>query len=220
LIAVARYLADHLPTERAVLQTADDVRNGFDALLAQAQECRRAATIEQRLLSAAKSWVERLPPDAELVAAPVELDGYDLGSVQRELATKRERLKLLRSLPVPARDLAQQVTSYVANLRRLGAPDIRGLDSKLSIMWPLSEVANRRNLSDFIADTGNPLLMLAWAFPDVLSDRLVEMIEAEVNRVCPPAQRQAEISKIGGRGRSVVAHRRGVGRSNGRRRGP
>jgi hypothetical protein len=171
------------------------MRGGFDAQLSAAQSARHAALVEQRLLSSAKSWVEQLPSDAEIVAAPVAVDGHDLKTVRSDLQAKRERLRLLRSLPTPAADLDRQVHHYVESLRKLGAPAIRSID-KLSIMWPQHGAANRKNLDGFDGGTGNALLMAAWLDGDRLADKLVELIEAEVNSVCPPAQRAPEIGKL------------------------
>jgi hypothetical protein len=40
------------------------------------------------------------------------------------------------------------------------------------------------------------LLLLAWLDGDRLADKLVEMVEAEVNAICPPAQRAQEIAQL------------------------
>jgi hypothetical protein len=88
---------------------------------------------------------------------------HDLKQVRSELHAKRQRLRLLKSLPMPAPDLAKQVSSYVEGLRKLAAPSIRDLDRQISIMWPQHGAANRRNLDGFDGGDGNALLMAAVA---------------------------------------------------------
>ena len=111
------------------------LRNGFDELLRSANSARHAARIEQTLLANAKQWIETLPSDTVLEPMRVAVDGADLQTVRSSLKIKRERLRVLKLLPLPAPDIAQQVTAYVANLAKLGAPVIRDLQ-RLQIYWP------------------------------------------------------------------------------------
>ena len=172
------------------------VRDGFNATLASAKRLRAAANTEQKVLSAAKTWLEMLSPDAALEPVETSTDGLELADIRSRKQAAAAEIKTLRSVPTPSSDLRERIQGYVEQLAHAGRPDVRGVEGgDLKVKWPSGPSANRRDLSGF-GDSGNPLLMAAFLQPELLVERLMGTVTEMVSRPLPPAQRTARIAEL------------------------
>lgn len=174
------------------------IKDGFNTVVATAKRRRAAADAEQTVLSGAKLWLELLPPDAELEPVePTLATGERLEDVRRAKLAVATDIRALRAVPVPSPDLRERVQSYVADLAHAGRPDVRGVDGgELKVRWPGGVGANRHNLDGFSAERVNGLLMAAYLFPDLLTERLVATVDEATSKPMPPAQRAARIAQL------------------------
>jgi hypothetical protein len=144
---------------------------------------------EQSVLSACKSWLDRLP-ETKLEPVAVTSDGHDLAGVRHRLKTISAEIDALRHSPAPSEDIEARVMDYVRGL----APKVRGVGAgeRLSIVWPGAQTA-----SQFISEhTCDPLSLVASLFPD----RMLSLVMAEVERMAndplPVAQRGPRIAVL------------------------
>jgi hypothetical protein len=78
------------------------VQQDFNQLLRQAQSRRQRCNSEQRLLSATKLWIERLPEDVALECVMPRLNGQDLAQVRARLQQIADEVSAIRAAPTPS----------------------------------------------------------------------------------------------------------------------
>lgn len=171
----------------------------FPARLDAAKKARSAADAAQRVASVCKAYIDGLPHNAKLEPVSVDVSGYDLQTVREQLRTAQTELRTLQDAPIPAPDIGDRVRDYVEALQRGARPAIRGIRNgdRLSIHWPSHAGADRRiNLNGFDTASANPLLMAALLFPEHVTARLMQQIEADCSQPLPISERLPRIAEL------------------------
>jgi len=174
---------------------ADDNPRSLEAelprLLAEQKVLQQRLQAEQSVLTACKTWVDRLPADTRLEPVAVTADGHDLAGVRKRIKAANTELEALRCAPAPSEDIEARVREYVRGL----APKGRGIGvgERLSIVWPGAQTP-----SWYISEhTCDPLALVAALFPD----RMLSLVMAEVERMAndplPVAQRAPRLRRSG-----------------------
>jgi hypothetical protein len=176
-------------------------RANFDGKFKAAKRLRAVADTEQRVLSNAKIWLERLPSDSELDAAETVVgDGLQLDEVRRRKQAVADEITALRAVPVPSPDIRERVEGYVRKLAHAGRPDIDGVvGGELKVYWPADVHASRQNHNGFTTDgSGSGLLVAAYLFPERLTEALMASIEQATSKPMPPAARLQRLRELAG----------------------
>jgi hypothetical protein len=171
------------------------LKHEFDGILEAATEARRRARAQLAVAGEVRGWIESLPADAQLEPVKPHLDGHALPDVRSRLADLGQQLRRLETAPVPPPDLRAVIAAKVAELTYKGRPMLSGSDL-CYVRWPTSQSANRANADGFARDSCDPLLMFAFLFPQVLEDRLVELIERQASEPVPVRDRPEAIAAI------------------------
>jgi hypothetical protein len=192
--AVERGIEDQRARLWGNARRADDnprlLQAELETLLAAQKELPKRLQAEQSVLSACKTWLDRLPAGTKLEPVAVTTDGHDLAGVRGRSKAANAELEALRRAPAPSEDIEARVRNYVRGL----APKVRGVGvgERLSIVWP-----GAQSSSGYISEhTCDPLALLAALFPDRMLALVMGEVERMANDPLPVAQRAPRIAAL------------------------
>jgi hypothetical protein len=178
------------------VRRADDNPRALEAelerLLADQKVLQKRLQAEQAVLSACKSWLDRMPAGTKLEPVAVTTDGHELAEIRKRIEASNAELDALRRAPAPSSDIEARVRDYLRGL----APKVRGIGpgERLSIIFPGAQSSPGHG---YISEhTCDPLALLAALFPDRMLALVMGEVECMANDPLPVAQRPARIAAL------------------------
>jgi hypothetical protein len=171
----------------------------LNTLMADQKALQKRLQAEQAVLSACKTFLDRLPAGTKLEPVPVTTDGHDLAGVRKRINGANSELDALKRAPAPSDDIEARVWSYLRGL----APKVRGIGvgERLSIVWPGAQTP-----SGYISEhTCDPLALIAALFPD----RMLALVMGEVDSPATHRQSMKPVAEVS-LPRSPTSFRRGA----------
>jgi hypothetical protein len=169
----------------------DDLRASLSQMVADLPTLKQRCRAAEAIHSKCRQWLDDLPADIVVEPVKTNVDGQDLESVREQIKAAQEELKVLRGLPTSSSDIRQKVEEYVHGCAR---PQITGTGKgeRLKVIWNTA----RFNSSGPLEHIAEPLALMAFLFPDVMSDALLREIEQQTSNVIPIKDRSARIAAL------------------------